>query len=343
MFVHTASVPEDVRIHESISKGSNNNAYRATLAGEHDVVFRAPRRRSDTQQRGSAYWEHRCMTRAAELGVHPRVHRAWIARHGRHEWPSGLYVLSDRYDHDLDDVLYDEGLREEYGLADEADGEEAEGEEEEAEGEEEESESEESESEESEEGGDEAVGQGILRCLATLAADSMFLFDLKASNIVLRKEEDERIDVRILDFGSDFCEWHDPPPPPDGTPPDLPRTRAIDGLRASLLARGCAEDVDALCAHVLLATMLVITSATITFNLRHGRNEHRMDHARRVRAHPLLRITRDYLASMRGENVRLVKQMLRDDAVRGVLRHYHGRRNSGTRRTLELATDARAC
>ena len=33
----------------------------------------------------------------------------------------------------------------------------------------------------------------------------------------------------------------------------------------------------------------------------------------------------------------IVREVLRTDEVRGVLRHYHGRRDSGTRRTLGWA------
>ena len=44
------------------------------------------------------------------------------------------------------------------------------------------------------------------------------------------------------------------------------------------------------------------------------------------------------MGSMRGSNVALVRHVLRDDEVRGVMRHYHGRRDSGTRRTFRYAT-----
>ena len=315
---HLAHVPADITVGACIGKGSNNRVFRATLAsagGEgHDVAFRVPRRGSDTQQGGSAFWERTCMLRASELGVHPHVHKAWTAKHAHKEWPSGLYTVCDMYDHDLEDVIYDEDLRADFGLR----------------------------------GGSDNVAQGIFRCLQTLAGESMFLFDLKASNIVLRKDSEGAIDVRILDFGTDFCEWT--PPPHVGHMEEMrPRSHVISVVRQAIRDRACtssgrpSEDEDALCAHILLAVMLVITSATISFNLYHDRREHKMSQAVRVQANPMLALTRDYVASMRGMDVRILKRVLREDAVRGVLRHYHGRRNSGTRRTLMFATDPSAC
>ena len=45
----------------------------------------------------------------------------------------------------------------------------------------------------------------------------------------------------------------------------------------------------------------------------------------------------DLIRSMQGRNVALLREVLRTDEVRGVLRHYHGRRDAGTKRTLRFA------
>ena len=82
---------------------------------------------------------------------------------------------------------------------------------------------------------------------------------------------------------------------------------------------------------------MVITSATTTHALYHDRHHHRMPAADRADAHPLRRSTQALLDGMTGENIALLNDLLRMDAVRGVLQHYHGRRYAGTKRTLAMA------
>ena len=100
--VPRARIPEEVVLGRELGRGANNRVY-AAVHGDRQCVLRAPRRRSDTQQRGCALWEFRHTLRAAQLGVGPEVYAAWCARHADGRWPSGLYVVSERYDDDLEE------------------------------------------------------------------------------------------------------------------------------------------------------------------------------------------------------------------------------------------------
>jgi hypothetical protein len=290
--VGRARLPAEVTLGEELGRGANNRVYAAEHEGR-ECVLRAPRRRSDTQQRGSALWEFRHTLRAAQLGVGPAVHAAWCARHAEGRWPSGLYVLMERFDDDLEAALVDPAARDALP----------------------------------------AVGRALAECLHALARERILVYDLKPSNVVVRVDADAPT-VRVIDFGRDFCEWGGCAAAADAQTPTL------DLLDRRLRARDAdapAEEREALATHVLFATMMVILSATTTHVLYEDRAEHRMDAAARRAAHPLAALTRELLDGMQGQNVALVRELLRTDAVRGVLAHYHGRRCAGTRRTLALA------
>ena len=102
--VKRTKLPEDLEIYEELGKGSNNKVFAASYRGQ-VVVLRVPRRRSDTQQHGSAHWEYQHMSMASEWKVGPTIHKAWYARHSTREWPSGLYVIMERLDHDMETAL----------------------------------------------------------------------------------------------------------------------------------------------------------------------------------------------------------------------------------------------
>ena len=136
-------------------------------------VLRAPRRKSDTQQRGSAEWELRHTVRAAQLGVAPAIHDLWFAKHARREWTSGLYLVTDRYHCDLDELLTEHPTETRGRLH---------------------------------RGHRVADGRPVLQ---RLAEAGLFVYDLKPSNLMVRlpTTEEPDIDVRVIDFGNDFAEW----------------------------------------------------------------------------------------------------------------------------------------
>lgn len=280
------SLPEGLTIGEvELGKGSNNRVVDACWDGR-DCVIRMPRRRSDTQQKDAAMWEFRHTLKASQLGAAPRVYGAWYAKHARRNFPSGLYLVTERFTHDLEDVLTSERRRD--AMLRESD----------------------------------RIGADVLAVLSRIAAADMFLYDLKPSNVVINPDEPSA--VRVIDFGREFCEWA-------GTGERNAATPIVD-----MVDRMVEGDV-ARRRHVLLAAMLVELAATTTHRLHSDRHHHRMDRTTREAINGVARVAARFLDSMQGRNVALLREVLRTDQVRGVLAHYHGRRSSGTRRTLRLA------
>ena len=290
-------IPSELEIHEELGKGSNNKVFSATYAG-HDAVFRVPRRRSDTQQSGNALWEHEHMKLASECSVAPTIYTVWYARHATREWPSGLYVVMERFDNDMETVICKDRDAIPHMVAARS-----------------------------------AVEAEIVRCLSGLARAHLFVYDLKPSNMVMRFHGDGGADVRIIDFGRDFCECILPHPTQSSPHIDMLRRRickedgCVDGSRA----------LDERVSHVLFAVMMVILSSTTTRCLYEDRGYHRLTREEREDVHPLCRSVRELLGATRDRDLTLVRALLRMDEVRGVLRHYHGRRNAGTGRTLRFA------
>lgn len=285
--VPRTKLPDDLLLGDELGRGTNNRVYRASWRGT-KCVLRVPRRGSDTQQRGSAIWELRHTLRASELDVGPKVLYAWYARHATEEWPKGLYLVMERFDDDLETVLCEDVDSEKLTEL------------------------------------QPVLQMELLRCVETLAKDRIFVYDLKPNNIVVRRTEEGEVQLRIIDFGRDFCEW-----PGNGTDPDR-NTPHID-----LIQRLASDDERTV--HILFATMMVVLSSTTTQCLYDTRETHRMDRETRRRVNPILQKTIELLDGMQGRNVHIVREVLRMDEVRGVLRHYHGRRYSGTHATMQFA------
>jgi hypothetical protein len=286
-------LPTDLDVGPELGRGTNNRVY-AVDWKDRECVLRKPRRRSDTQQRGSALMELRCTLRASQLQVGPHIYAAWCARHSHQKFPSGLYMVEERFPDDLETFTYRPETRP-LALAHK-----------------------------------DVIGIETVRCLSTLAREGIFVYDLKPSNMVVRVDEDEGPQVRVIDFGCDFCEWATP----DHSTP------LIEELQRRIRVRHPEADEAeraALIPHVLFVTMMIILSATTTRRLHHDRGETRMTTSERRAIHPMSGLVVSLLDSMQGTNIALVRDLLRQDEVRGVLRHYHGRRCSGTRHTLALA------
>ena len=128
-----------------------------------------PRRKSDTQQTDSALWEYVTL-RAAQLGAAPALFDAWWSKHAHGEWPSGLYLVSERLSLDMDTLLT-EHPREVF--AEYID----------------------------------SIGRESIECVKRLAYDRLFVYDLKPSNMMVHLMEDGEAHVRVIDFGREFCEW----------------------------------------------------------------------------------------------------------------------------------------
>ena len=155
----------------------------------------------------------------------------------------------------------------------------------------------------------------------------MIMYDLKASNLVVDMSRDDEVNVRLIDYGNDFCEW------------STEETRKEIDCHTPVLDRVhklCDSD-PALMHHIVFSVMFVQLSSTLTQHLYKDRREHRMGHEERERIHPLRSLCEQHLESMTGKNKSILCDILRAEGIRAVLRHYHGRRWSGTKRTLECA------
>ena len=175
------------------------------------------------------------------------------------------------------------------------------------------------------------TSSGIVNLLERLAEDKMLLFDLKPCNIVLDLENNAHVKVRMIDFGRDFCEWKSVDKCLDENTP------TIDYIIRTLEHEGRYSD--ALLKHILFAVMLVQLSATTCRRLYMDRHNHRLGKEDRADFNLFSLPTSEFLDSMQGQNIKLLRKILRTDPIRGVLRHYHGRRNAGTRRTLRFARE----
>tara|TARA_B110001450_G_scaffold185665_1_gene173707 strand:- start:26064 stop:27035 length:972 start_codon:yes stop_codon:yes gene_type:complete len=293
--VSRTKLPEELEIYKELGKGSNNKVFAASYRGE-NVVFRVPRHRSDTQQNGNAQWEYKHMCMASEWNVGPKIHTAWYARHATREWPSGLYVIMERLDYDMEKALCEDRdiIPEMLRCKD-------------------------------------SVEAEVVRCFETLAQNHLFVYDLKPSNMVIRfHEEDNGVDVRVIDFGRDFCECNVPHP--------TQSSPNIDMLRRRITTEdGDVSRIDERISHILFIVMMIIFSATTTRCLYEDRGHHRMSKSERSNAHPTCCRVQELLTTLCARDMVLVRELMRMDEVRGVLRHYHTRRNSGTGRTIRFA------
>jgi hypothetical protein len=294
----TSSPPffKSLRVCKSLGKGANNRVWKV-IADGNPYALRGPRRGSDTQQRYHALWEYRQTLRSSQLGVSPAIYKSCLLRHKSGRWPAGLYVLTDCMDVELDDLMIDHAERATVHRG-------------------------------------EIVAQ-VLSHLKTLAQEHVFVYDLKPSNVMI-SFRDDRATVKLVDFGTDFCEWG------KCRSDDAYRHAPIlDMIRATLKKRtemaDRPEDVDHLTSHILFVCMLVQLSSTTTARLHEERRHTCMSAAERTEANPFAPAARALLDSVRGIDLSLVRDVLRTDEVRGVLQHYNGRRNAGTRRTLRFA------
>lgn len=288
--------PNGVHLERLLGKGSNNKVFRIQHDGRR-LCLRIPRRRSDTQQMESAVWESWYANRAHELGIGPAIHRCWRVRHATDEWNSGLYMLMEHFAYDLEDLMYKE--RDLFATH------------------------------------REEIGRQLVSILETMANDKLLHYDLKATNVVVKFENNVPA-VRLIDFGNDFCEH------------GSPEARAFPASHAptiDYLERLVAQhdDRDAYAKHVLFVLMMVQLSATMHEHLRSDRHKHRMGAAQREEMNVLAPHCEALLKGVRGDTLNIVGHLMRTDEIKGVLKHYMGRRNAGTKRTFRAAGRVSDC
>lgn len=278
------ALPKQLKIDFSkrLGRGANNVVYKGTF-GETSVAVRLPATKADTQCYSRAAKEAALALKAAELQAGPKVLDAWYVRHGNDRIKSGLGMVLQLLDVELNKIL----LLGEPGEAAQA-------------------------------------VEGTLRALNALASEGIVLTDLKPQNVMVKPPiRGGAPTVRIIDFGSEFAEA-----------PFAP-FRSSECPLLGFLHDTITEDPK-LQQHLIASAMLVQLSATTTRDL-HSRFQRRLKRPVKTPVSALAAATAKHLDGMRLSNIAFVRQLLRQDAFKGVLRHYAGRHNAGTGRTLRFA------
>lgn len=178
---------------------------------------------------------------------------------------------------------------------------------------------------------DDAVIEALGRCLAAHVAQmarlGIFHFDLKPQNIVVDADAGGVRDARILDFGKEFCQRR-------GTDHMSLLQRIDKVIEAERWGGPSRANADA----VAELTMLVILSCTLGHELFDARTDFKtLDADARAALNPLRHIVRDKWDAAPPVLLRCVRELLRDDDVRDLLRHYCGARNACTKRVFRFA------
>ena len=167
------------------------------------------------------------------------------------------------------------------------------------------------------------IGAQIVACVLTLSQQGILLYDIKPSNVVLSLDP---LDVRLIDFGRDFCESADSPG----------GEGVIPALQKVLECEGYTKPAD-LCT-LLGLVMLVQLSAILGSEIHRFRRTLKV--LDRTQRHELNGM-RAHLATLRkqtsGRMVRVLREALRNESIRSNLRHYLGARDSATRRVFSLS------
>ena len=179
----------------------------------------------------------------------------------------------------------------------------------------------------------ESISSMLNAHITKLANAEMLCYDLKPSNIVMRL--DDHLDLKFIDFGREFCEYGTN----NGNDESNHRTPVTNVARA--MARKYAgkhkfKEVDVY-RQLLFALMTVILSAVTTHTIHEHRAVLKASAHIRSQLNCIKDVANEFLDTTRGDFIRMLKEMLRQDDIKSLLRHYLSRRNAGTRRVLRLA------
>lgn len=167
--------------------------------------------------------------------------------------------------------------------------------------------------------------------LRRMAESGLFCYDLKPSNMVFR---DEPFDVRLIDFGRDFCEWR----------PYSDNNEYLERAPVCSYIQSLAEQhksprytAQRLYIDLTFAVMLLILSSNISITLDQSRTASRRSFADNQILNFMSSAARDLREQTSGAHIQLLKKILRQRDIRDTLRHYMGRRNCGTKRCFHYA------
>ena len=158
--------------------------------------------------------------------------------------------------------------------------------------------------------------------LYKMATHGMLSYDLKSSNMLT----DQKLDhVKIIDFGSDFCEVRTFTDCNSKTTPVLNHVAAL-----------CSDNPD-MYAPLIFHIMMILLSSNMSHEIEVRKRSiglvrdqrHTLNYMR-MRVSALRRRTTPKM-------VRLIKRALRHDDLRDHIRHYNGKLNSSVKMTFSLA------
>lgn len=289
-------LPEYLRLSPQNNSGSNNAFCRAHSSKHlgHDIGVRRPLKKSDTRKMSSASEEAKLTLIAAYVNASPKVFDIWYCARGTREQNKGLHVVMERFPNDMHDIIFRDLEFLERHRGD--------------------------------------IARELDKCAIALSKVGMITYDIKSSNIVVRKDP---LDVKFIDYGNDYCEMY------DMSAIDLQGKRAHGGENPVLseLVAQCRrfKNSKKIFESVVRISILVCLSANISNEIHKRRREYNLGQDLRRRMNPL----HDYMKHLRQGTpaaiVRLVKVVLRSDNVRECNEHYNGNRNSCVKRMFRHA------
>jgi hypothetical protein len=176
------------------------------------------------------------------------------------------------------------------------------------------------------------IGAAIDENIKLLANAGMLCYDLKPGNIVLSFDDD--VEVKFIDFGREFCELQSGKLNGEKYP-----TPILDAIRVAARAYAKKNEMETadILRYLLYSTMTIILAAIITDTLYKNRAVLQADQVSRLALHCTRKYAEAVLDDTRGDLIKLVKTILRQEDIRDLLKHYVGKRNSGTKRIFRLA------
>lgn len=176
-----------------------------------------------------------------------------------------------------------------------------------------------------------AMRDQITTHLRKMADSSLFCYDLKPSNMVFK---DAPLEVRFIDFGRDFCEWRQF----SSTNEFLERAPVLSYMQTLAEENGDAKyKPERLYKDLIYATMLILLSANFAFTLDQSNTATRQGFADNLVLNFMADAVKELRQSTRPKHVAIIQNILRQRDIRDTLRHYIGRRNSGTKRCFTYA------
>jgi len=254
------------------------------------LAVRTPRHASDTRMMSHATWEFETTALAARHGVAPTLYDAFYAKHTTSRQRRGLHLMTRWYPMDLRTAVVRFHDAWDDGVLQD-------------------------------------LGRRLLAHVEQLARMGIFHFDLKAQNVVVDADATDVRDVRILDFGKEFCQRR-------GSD-HMALWRHIDKLvDREQWAGPRARNAE----HVAKLAMLALFSCVISHELNDARIDFKtLDATARAALNPLRDIVRDEFDAAPPVAIRCAREVLRDDEVRDLLRHYCGAHNACTKRVFRMA------